>query len=114
MFLSLVASGLANAMFAGTHASAQDVISAYRLQTGINRISPYYLFSEAASVLMNPNVRSLDIMSLVEYQNGALASYLSLGQALLQIWPHLVAMIMEVVIGFALAYISFMRKEIRA
>lgn len=114
MFLSLVASGLANAMFAGTHASAQDVISAYRLQTGINRISPYYLFSEAASVLMNPNVRSLDIMSLVEYQNGALASYLSLGQSLLQIWPHLVAMIMEVVIGFALAYIIFMRKEIRA
>ena len=53
-------------------------------------------------------------MSLVEYQNGALASYLSLGQSLLQIWPHLVAMIMEVVIGFALAYISFMRKEIRA
>ena len=101
-------------MYSGSQASAQDVISAYRLQTGINRISPYYLFSEAASVLMNPNVRSLDIMSLVEYQNGAIASYLSLGQSLLQIWPHLVAMIMEVVVGFALAYISFMRKEIRA
>ena len=103
MFLSLVASGFANAMYSGSQASAQDVISAYRLQTGINRISPYYLFSEAASVLMNPNVRSLDIMSLVEYQNGAIASYLSLGQSLLQIWPHLVAMIMEVVVGFALA-----------
>ncbi len=114
MFLSLVASGLANAMYAGSAASAQDVIAAYRFQTGINRISPYYLYSEAASVLMNPNVRSLDIMSLVEYQNGAIVSYLSLGQSLLQIWPHLVAMIMEVVVGFALAYISFMRKEIRA
>jgi ABC-2 type transport system permease protein len=63
---------------------------------------------------MNPNVRSLDIMSLAEYKNGAIASYLTLGQSLLQIWPHLVVMITEVVVGFALAYISFMRKEIRA
>lgn len=113
MFLSLLASGITGFLFSNA-ATAEDVIAGYRMQTNINRISPYYLYSEAASVLMNPNVRSLDIMSLVEYKNGAIASYLSLGQSLLQIWPHLVVMITEVVIGFALSYISFMRKEIRA
>ncbi len=113
MFLSLIASGITNMLFSNASTS-QAVIDGYRFETNFNRISPYYLFSEAASVLMNPNVRSLDIMSLVEYKNGAIASYLTLGQSLLQIWPHLVVMITEVVVGFALAYISFMRKEIRA
>ena len=114
MFFSFVATGLANLVYPSAGASAQSLIGNYRLNAGLNRISPFYLFSEVTSVLMNPNVRSLDIMSLVEYQNGAIASYLTLGQSLLQIWPHLVAMIAEALIGFAAAYISFMRKEIRA
>lgn len=113
MFLSLIASGLTNLLYSNA-TTTSAVISGYRFQTNLNRVSPYYLYSEAASVLMNPNVRSLDIMSLAEYKNGAIASYLTLGQSLLQIWPHLVVMITEVVVGFALAYISFMRKEIRA
>ena len=95
MFFSFVATGLANLVYPSAGASAQSLIGNYRLNAGLNRISPFYLFSEVTSVLMNPNVRSLDIMSLVEYQNGAIASYLTLGQSLLQIWPHLVAMIAE-------------------
>lgn len=53
-------------------------------------------------------------MSLMEYQNGAIVSYLSLEQSLLQIWPHLAAMIAESILGFAASYIAFMKKEIRA
>ena len=91
-----------------------DMVRQYRFSVGLNRISPCYLFSEITSVLMNPNVRSLDIMSLMEYQNGAIVSYLSLEQSLLQIWPHLAAMIAESILGFAASYIAFMKKEIRA
>ena len=63
---------------------------------------------------MNPNVRSLDIMSTLESQNGAIASYLPLGQSLLQVWPQTVAMIAEAVICFGAGYVCFMNKEIRA
>ncbi len=115
MFLSLAANAVAGLFYpASRMTSAMDVVNEYRLSVALNRISPYYLFSEVTSVLMNPNVRSLDIMSLVQYQNGAIASYLTLGQSLLQIWPHLVAMIAEAVIGFAASYIAFMKREIRA
>lgn len=115
MFLSLLASGLAGLVFPGAAGgNVLDVISAYRLSTGINRISPYYLLSEVTTVLMNPNVRSLDIMSTLESQNGAIASYLPLGQSLLQIWPQTVAMIAEAVICFGAGYVCFMNKEIRA
>lgn len=115
MFSSLVVNAIASVIYpAAKMQTDMDVIRQYRLSEGLNRVSPYYMFSEITSVLMDPNVRSLDIMSLLEYQNGAIVSYLSLGQSLLQIWPHLVAMIAESVLGFAASYIAFMKKEIRA
>lgn len=117
LFLNLLSSGIANAMIPVNNnpaATVMDVIRNYRLQTGISRISPYYLFSEVTSVLMNPNVHSLDIMSTLEAQYSQIASYLSLGQSVLQIWPQIVAMFAETVVGFAIAYICFMNREIRA
>ncbi len=115
MFLSLVASGLAGIVYPLSGMGAQvNALKNYQLQVAFNRISPYYLFSEATTMILNPNVRSLNIMSLLEYQKGAIASYLSFGQSLLEIWPHLVGMFALAVAGFALAYISFMRREIRA
>ncbi len=113
MFLSLAANAVASLVYSGA-ATTMDLIGQYRLDAALNRISPYYLFAEVTSVLMNPNVRSLDIMSVLEYQNGAVISYLTLGQSLLQIWPHLVAMIAEALAGFTAAYIAFMKQEIRA
>ena len=79
-----------------------------------NRVSPYYLFSEITSILMNPNVHSTNVISIMESQEGAVASYLTLGQSMLQIVPHIITMIAAAAVGFAAAYISFMRKEIRA
>jgi ABC-2 type transport system permease protein len=116
LFLSLIVTGIAGAIYPLSGPMAQlNALKNYQAQVAMSRISPYYLFSEASSVIMNPNVRSLDLMSLLmESQKGAIASYLTLGQSLLQIWPHLVGMIALVVVIFAAAYISFMRREIRA
>ena len=115
MFLSLVASNIAGIVYPTSGIGAQfNALKNYQLQVGLNRISPYYLFSEATTMILNPNVRSLSIMSLLEYQKGAIASYLSFGQSVLEIWPHLVGMFALAAVGFALAYISFMRREIRA
>jgi ABC-2 type transport system permease protein len=115
MFLSLAANAVASLVYSGERVqTTMDLVEEYRFSVALNRISPYYLFAEVTSVLMNPNVRSLDIMSVLESQNGAVASYLTLGQSLLQIWPHLVAMIAEALAGFTAAYIAFMKQEIRA
>jgi ABC-2 type transport system permease protein len=39
---------------------------------------------------------------------------LSLDQSLLLVWPHIVALVALSVVCFALAYIRFMREEVRA
>ncbi len=115
MFQSLVASGIAGMIYPTSGMGAQmNVLKNYQLQTSLCRISPYYLFSEITSIVMNPNVHSTNLVSIMQSQEGAIASYLTLGQSLLQIWPHIVAMIALTVAAFAAGYIAFMRKEIRA
>lgn len=114
LFMSLVASGVANALYPleGIEGFA-NILPNYQLTLGLNRISPYYLFSEAASTILNPGVRSIGVVTTTAY-SGAVASSLSFGQSLLLIWPHLVVMAALVIAGFAIAYINFMRQEIRA
>lgn len=117
LFQSLVASGIAGLIYpttGGGLAAAMNVVHYYQLNTALNRISPYYLFSEMTTILMNPNVHSTNVVSILQSQEGAVASYLTLGQSMLQIWPHIVAMFAVAVAAFAAAYIAFMRREIRA
>lgn len=116
LFLTLLATNVANAMYPtdGANATVMDAIRNYQVQTGVSRISPFFLFTEVTSVLMNPNVHSLNIMSNLVSQEGQVSSYLPVGQSLLQIWPQIVAMIAEVVITFGISYVIFMKREIRA
>lgn len=116
LFMGLVATGIAGFLYPLTGEKAYvNMISNYQLNAGLNRISPYYLYSEAVSTILNPNLRSLNIVSLIqESQNNALVSYLSLGQSILIIWPQIVALFALAAIWFAAAYIVFMQKEIRA
>ena len=115
MFQSLVASGIEGMIYPTSgYAGQVNVLKNYSLQAALCRISPYYLFSEITSIIMNPNVHSTNIVSILQNQQGAIASYLTLGQSLLQIWPHIVVMIALTAAAFAAAYIAFMRKEIRA
>lgn len=116
LFMGLVATGIAGFLYPLTGEKAYvNMISNYQLNAGLNRISPYYLYSEAVSTILNPNLRSLNIVSLIqESQNNALVSYLSLGQSILIIWPQIIALFALAAIWFAAAYITFMQKEIRA
>ncbi len=85
----------------------------YNLQQRLNRLSPYYLYCEAASTLLNPNVRTLGITTQASI-SGAVASYLSFDQSLLLVWPHLTCMLALAMAAFTVSYIAFMRQEIRA
>ena len=114
MFMGVVAGGLANVLYPldGIEGYANQM-SNYKLELALNRISPYYLFAEAGNTILNPSVRSIGIVTMASY-SGAVSGYLSFGQSLLLVWPHLVVMAALAMAGFAAAYISFMRQEIRA
>ena len=114
LFMTLVVSIISNALYPmGKMASAKQILDNYSCQMNLNRISPYYLYSEAVSTIMNPMVRSTNII-LPQQLSGAINGYLSLGQSLLLVWPHLTGLAALTAVVFAASYISFMRKEIRS
>ena len=115
LFMSLAASSIASMVYPLDGMDYYtNIYKYYALYVGLNRISPYYVFSEITTILMNPNVHSTNVISILQSSSGAVASYLTLGQSLLQIWPHIV-LILAITVGiFAAAYIVFMKREIRA
>ena len=114
LFMGLVAAGVSNMLFPLEGIQGlMNMESNYNLELGLNRLSPYYLFSEASTTILNPNVRSIGVVTMSQAV-GAIAGPLSLGQSLLLVWPHLVVLIALVIVAFAVSYICFMRQEIRA
>lgn len=84
-----------------------------RMEIALSRASPLYLYEETASALLNPEVRTLGLVTL-EQIDRILVTELSLAQSLLLIWPQLVGMAAATMVIFAWAYITFMRQEVRA
>lgn len=114
IFMSLVASMIANAVYpidTQYHAMINSM-SNYNCEQYLNRISPYYLYSEAVSTILNPSVRTVNAVTMSQLV-GAISGYLSLGQSLLLVWPHLVGMAALTLAAFTFAYVKFMRQEIR-
>ena len=114
IFMSLLAGIIANAVFPVNteYQQAVNALNNYNLNMNLNRISPYYLYSEASSVLMNPATRAINAVSYAQLV-GALSGYLSLGQSILLVWPHLVGLLALTFAAFAISYVGFMRQEIR-
>lgn len=79
----------------------------------VMRFSPIGLFNEAGTVMLQPEIRTLGtIPSWIEVW--MLDNPVSLGQSLLIVWRHLVFLIALTALCFAVAYIRFMREEIRS
>lgn len=114
VFMSLVASIIANAMYpVNTDYNATvNALNNYTLNLNLNRISPSYLYSEAVSTIMNPSVRTVNIVTMDQLV-GAISGYLSLGQSLLLVWPHLTGLAALMLVAFGGSYIGFMRQEVR-
>ncbi|MBQ1527222.1 MAG: ABC transporter permease [Lachnospiraceae bacterium] len=114
IFMSLLAGIMANAVYP-VNTEYQQAVNAfenYNLNLNLNRLSPYYLYSEASSVLMDPATRAINAVSYAQLV-GALSGYLQLGQSLLLVWPHLVGLLALTFAAFTISYIGFMRQEIR-
>ena len=100
-----------------TAATAQDAVSLKNLSDTITRIIPLTLYEEGSRVILNPSQTTVStpatLGQLQQYQN-QIPSLLSLQQSLLLVWPHVVILVALTVVCFAVAYIQFMRQEIRA
>jgi len=84
-----------------------------KFKLDLMRLAPSFLFSEATSTLLIPSVRSLGPLTLGQL-HGAIPGPLPLGQSILLVWSQLTAIIAATLLCFVLAYIPFMRREIRS
>lgn len=87
--------------------------SAVRTEYLFSRISAPTLYSETSSVLLDPTQRIAGPYTL-EQIDRAIDSNLTLSQSLMVVWPQIVGLIALTAALFALAYVGFMRQEIRA
>lgn len=115
LFMSMLAGMIADALYPvnDTWNALRNGMANYNCELTINRMSPYYLFAEAVTTIMNPSVRTINVMTM-ESLSGAIEGYLSFGQSVLLVWPHLVGMGALMAVFFGASYITFMKQEIRA
>ncbi len=114
LFMSMVVTILMNMLYPTDQITTMGgVVDYYEFQTNLNLLSPNYLYSEAVSTITNPSIRSTNVI-LPQRLSGAISGYLSLGQSILLVWPHLTGLLALTAVIFAAAYIAFMRKEIRS
>ncbi len=84
-----------------------------RTEHTISQLSPITLFQEGSTVLLDPEVRTTGIVTY-EQVDRAIVSELSLPQSLGVVWPQMVLLLAMTSTLYALAFVSFMRQEVRA
>jgi ABC-2 type transport system permease protein len=91
-----------------------EVLAQVKLELLLERLSPNTLFAEATIALLNPEVRSLGIVLPFQLEGAVPGTPLLLSQSLLLIWPHLTGLVAATILLFAIGYVLFQRREIRA
>lgn len=90
-----------------------DALGQARMEYALSYISPATLYEASTAALLNPEVRTVGLL-LPEQVDRAVPGVLSLDQSILVVWPQLTALIAGCVVLFTLAYVAFLRQEIRA
>jgi ABC-2 type transport system permease protein len=119
--------GLVAGVLAPIGGNIEDQISSAQTQAAINHVLPHTLYSEATSAILFPfdqvtaaraAVTSFTPASIDQLGQATdprrIPSLLSLDQSLLLVWPQIVGLVALTVICFAVAYVLFMRQEVRA
>jgi len=114
VFWSIVASLLAQALRPVQIGLPQEVLAQAQFELLLTRLSPNTLYAEAMLALFNPTTRALGFVLPIQLQGALLGTPLPLRQSLLLIWPHLTGLSAATMLVFALGYVLFQRREIRA
>lgn len=96
-------------------ASPQVQMTSITAQQLFLRLSPAQLYQDVMQAVLDPRTNVLifsNVGQVVSSQQSA--GLLSLDQSVLLVWPQLVALTALTVLLFALAYVLFLRQEVRA
>lgn len=87
-----------------------------QLEQQLSAINPGTLYSQVTLALLNPSVTSVTVPSLAQFiqLSQQIPTQLSLDQSLLVAWPQVVVLAAVTVACFVLAYVAFLRQEVRA
>jgi ABC-2 type transport system permease protein len=97
--------------------SDAQVLANNSFQETIKRLRPDILYAEASRALLSPQVTSVSTPATIGAYDQAqqrIPSLLSLDQSFILVWPQVVALVAITVACFAIAYVRFMRQEVRA
>ena len=100
-----------------TATSGEDILKNVGLREMLQRLLPDTLYREASLTLLNPQVTSVSTpATLGQYAQAQqrIPSLFSLDQSFILIWPQVVGLVALTVACFAVAYVLFMRQEVRA
>jgi ABC-2 type transport system permease protein len=106
-----------NTVLAPLSGTDADIARNLSLQQTVTRILPDTLYKEASSAILNPQVAAVSQPATIGgYQSLAdrIPSLQSFDQSLLLVWPHMITMLAIAIAFFAIAYVRFMRQEVRA
>jgi ABC-2 type transport system permease protein len=120
-FVSLGASVLADTVVPVDQkgeASPEMIIKNAQIKEYVSLLSPMVLYSNASSTIIDPMRKTTHSFILTGPREQLSASRfqnpLSLGQSLLVVYPHIVAMLAICLVCFAISYTVFMTQEIRS
>ena len=96
-------------------ATIDQQIANVQTQLDLSRVSPGTLYGESSAYLLNPSLQTVGITPIDQQGDPqVIPSALPLDQSLLLTVPQVVALLAETVVCFGLAYVVFMRQEVRA
>jgi len=117
IFGNLIVDLISNVIAPQGTATFDEQLRHAQVQELIGRLLPPNLYQEATVVLLNPTVTRVSVpLSLAQAQQAAeqIPSLVTLEQSFLLVWPQVVALVAITIVLFALAYVAFMRQEVRA
>ena len=119
-FVSMGASVLANTvepMDTKGGTSPETVIKNAHIKETVSLFSPMVLYSNASATIIDPTQKtthSMVLMGPIEKLSAArFQNPLSLGQSMIVVYPHMVALVALTLICFSISYTVFMVQEIR-
>ena len=115
IFISVLA-GFAAGLIIPNPTTAEEVTRLRDIHTVLERMSPSTLYSESVRLLLYPAARTMlpIVLEQLAQVAGLQTTPLSLGQSMRLILPIFFTLLALVAVCFGIAYIKFMRTEIRA
>ncbi len=114
IFWSMIASLLAQTLRPIRVGFLEEFLAQAQLELALARISPNTLYAETMLATLKPTVRSLGLILPIQLEGALLGTPLPLSQSLLLIWPHITGLAAATILVFALGYVLFQRREVRA